>query len=672
MKIIKRVLIAFLLLISFSLVAEPMEVKKEGALTTSAILQNFLPTQLTGGNGMEPSKAVENEGVINTFLDVDGNAVQAIDEQDLRYFDGKYYLYGPTFTFGAFNHAAGVHTGPYIPTIPEESFYRYGGMAIYSSEDLMNWKLETVVNLQDSETGWVYPIKKPRVIYSEATDQYVLWFDNGQSSPENSDGYSSNIYRISTSKTPIGPWSEPTIPTCELDPTLSFVGMDYEFCLGPDGSYYWVCSHNGNQLGKLNKECTGFEEVYDPLPINYKGYFGGIGLFYRDGWWYITSSLMCGNCISAPMVYVMARNPWGPWISPDTMEEDDGKGVIPSFLTDNVGYAQVHSAKSVPDLNGNPQLLIPATHYRSSVTGAPGDGVSQPGDNNLALAGHFYFTVEFEEDGRIKPLKLGDSSEIELAHAVVTTVPKAYEAQLSITKDESVKQEIMLEEGETLSALLPSVFQRTPDNSTSGTRGSGAYFQEPHCNQNLDATLTLSNGVVYRWSIDYRTVRWAPTKVVLPLPEPYKGKGKAVLELSTKATNGGYGVAVCEKDSNSDLFYSWVKDGEETIWPKAEMRIEKMCDMPTIPVITRQPTSLVVEEGMCPSFYVEYKGEGVGFQWLKNGKVIYAPDGWNESDTPVLRLQDVTKEDEGTYSVCVFNSLGAVYSVPVTLDVIEK
>ena len=101
------------------------------ANTSGALIQDFISKDPLGGeDGLPPSPAAPLAyGPINVGLDVDGDAIQAVDENDLRYFDGHYYLYGPSFTCGSFNYAPGVSTGPLIPTKPP-SFYRYCGLTI--------------------------------------------------------------------------------------------------------------------------------------------------------------------------------------------------------------------------------------------------------------------------------------------------------------------------------------------------------------------------------------------------------------------------------------------------------------------------------------------------------------------------------------------------------------
>ena len=94
------------------------------------------------------------------------------------------------------------------------------------------------------------------------------------------------------------------------------------------------------------------------------------------------------------------------------------------------------------------------------------------------------------------------------------------------------------------------------------------------------------------------------------------------------------------------------------------------------PVITKQPVSISSELNGLASFWVEAEGIGLGYRWLKDGEPIYsefsAMSGLgSEASTPCLRLQDLSEEQAGVYTVEVFNGVGSVVSEPVTLTVEE-
>lgn len=658
--------------------------------TDTAQLCNFISGlwEAAGDNGMPTPEAAKISRPINIGLDTDGNAIQAIDEQDLRYFDGKYYLYGQSFSYGTFHYAPGTRQWANTPTTPE-SFYRYGGTAVYSSDDLMNWKYETTIFIED-EDGIIITVKKPRIVYSEATGKYVFWFCGEPPYGISGVPAASQIFKIAVSDSPTGPFKVVGRPQVKSDPTGNAIGADYEICLADDGTAYLVNSHNGYSISRLSPEMDSIEETV-VIAVASGTMGGGVGLHHHNGWWYITSSGGCGNCVSSPFWYIMAKDPMGPWMSPADMSTE--QPLQPAKLLDNVESAQIHGAKSFPDSNGNMNTLIPATHYRRDL-GAP----EASGDNNFAHTGHYYIPLSYDSEGHILPPELKDVEEFPLASEVTATIPAAYEAQLNITATDIfehtdpaetskniryVEQSWELKDGETLAAIMPAVFQRTPDYSDQGTAKPTNHVpaQDTNVNAPLEAELKLPDGTVYDWTIEPGTVRWAPSQVALNLPKAYTGAGQVTLSLKTQGTNGGYGVAVGFKSennryalNNSSYRTYNEKDGGWVERPDAEMLICTSSTPLTAPEITVQPHNVSSMENGLASFWVEAKGIGLGYRWMKDGEVIYSEFSsqsglGTDASAPCFRLQDLTKDDAGVYTVEVFNQVGSVVSEPMTLTV---
>jgi len=626
-----------------------------------ATLTNFIVDDpLAGDNGLPTSPAqTVSYGQINIGIDVDGNAIQAVDEVDLQFFEGKYYLYGPSFSCGAFNYAPGVNTGPLIPTNPR-SIYRYCGLTVYESKDLMNWKLVGGHQyIQDPATGEHWYVKKPRVVYSPKTGLYNMWFLNGQAGLGSS-GKTGKRF-VTQSTTPHGPWGtpfEPVIASGDAGP------VDFALATGPDGKSYMATSHGVLNTMLLNDEKTGTVDHTD-ISVAGNAIGGGIGLSYRNGWWYLTGTNTCGNCLAAKLFYLRARDPHGPWLSP--ANDSPVTPLQPVQLSADSAYAQMKAPFVLPDAKGEMNILLSGTHYRSSPTGAPGTGVNQPGDSNLALSGWYTVPLQFDADGKILPLSTAPSHQFPLARPLTGTPPEPRQANLGIDATKSVSQSWEWTVGPPLAAVLPSVFQRTPDKSASSA--ATAIIQEPNVNAPLLATLQLPDGRSYDWQIDPRTVAWAPEKVVLNLPQAFHGRGRVTLTLSTTATNGGYGVAVGRKGTLLNGQYTAIRSGTATELPQAEMLLSTSPAPLGAPTITAQPQAIRVAAGTPVGFVVEAQGVGLGYQWERDGQVILAPDGYNEWTTAALRLPPVTSADAGTYTVKVFNQAGSVTSVPVTLEV---
>lgn len=632
-------------------------------LRTTAIFNNFISDDpLNGENGLPVSPAIDptRYGPINIMLDVDGNANEATITGDIAYFEGKYYMYSGSFTYGAFDIAPGANMTATLPTKPN-SYYRAGALVIYESDDLMNWKLVSRYYPQDPETGRIYIPKKTRVVYSEKTGRYVMWFANGQGSP-----YSGKW--IMESEKPYGPWTEPRYPDNPLDPTYENLGRDFDIGIGPNGEAWLVRSHGSIDVFLLNEERTGIVECYktgvDTSILN-----GGIGIHYENGWWYITGDHGGGNPIGSNFTYVMAKDPRGPWISPDTGSTE--QPVIPSVLADDAGagYAQPNGSCTVYDADGNYRTFIMFKHYISSPQGAPkADTFAQPGDANMALGGQWFYPLTYSEDGKILPMNITPSSEFPLAEPVETTVPDAYQAALTISNMQSVVQTWIEPEDSVVASIRPSVFQRTPDKGPEKSKDQEP--QEPDVNAPLIAVVTLPNGEELTWELDARTIRWSPQQISLNLPEPVAGGGEFTLKLSTKADNGGYGVAVGPVLSNGTYMHVG-SDGSEHEFPKAGMMLRTYDTVAKTPTIAAQPKSVAVVPGEEIGLLVEAEGIGLGYQWFKDGEIILAPDGYNESDNIIFRRDFVTKADAGKYHVSVFNTAGEVTSDTVEVYIVD-
>lgn len=198
------------------------QAQKNGKSRTSATIVNYIADDPLGGeNGLPPSPVAPLvDGPINLGLDTDGNAIEAVDEQDIKYFDGYYYMYGQSFSCGAFNYAPGVPYDEVLPTT-EPSFYRWCGLVTYRSVDLENWELQSREYPRDEQTGRFVIVKKPRVVFSEATGKYVMWFLNSAGVA----GDDPVKYMIGDS--PTGPWAPPQSPSLVSGVSNSDLSHDF-------------------------------------------------------------------------------------------------------------------------------------------------------------------------------------------------------------------------------------------------------------------------------------------------------------------------------------------------------------------------------------------------------------------------------------------------------------
>jgi len=79
------------------------------------------------------------------------------------------------------------------------------------------------------------------------------------------------------------------------------------------------------------------------------------------------------------------------------------------------------------------------------------------------------------------------------------------------------------------------------------------------------------------------------------------------------------------------------------------------------PVITQPPQSLTVCAGQPATFTVEASGQGLSYQWRKNGLVIGGATG------PAYTIPAASTSDVGDYDVRVTNPCGQVLSLPASL-----
>ncbi|CAA6692478.1 MULTISPECIES: glycoside hydrolase family 43 protein [unclassified Lentimonas] len=132
------------------------------------------------------------------WLDTDGNHINA-HGGGILYHEGTYYWFGEYKIPGKIEiNRAGFD----VTKAPS------GGVSCYSSTDLMNWKNEGVVMPVDyedpaSDIAYGCVLERPKVIYNELTDKFVMWFHlelKGQR-------YSSARTAVAVGDSPTGPFT---------------------------------------------------------------------------------------------------------------------------------------------------------------------------------------------------------------------------------------------------------------------------------------------------------------------------------------------------------------------------------------------------------------------------------------------------------------------------------
>lgn len=105
------------------------------------------------------------------WLDTDGNMINA-HGGGVLYHDGIYYWYGEYKGDSTY----------WNPKVPDWECYRTeaGGVACYSSQNLVDWKFEGVVLPSDtadinSDLHYSNVLERPKVIYNDKTKKFVMW-----------------------------------------------------------------------------------------------------------------------------------------------------------------------------------------------------------------------------------------------------------------------------------------------------------------------------------------------------------------------------------------------------------------------------------------------------------------------------------------------------------------
>ena len=212
-----------------------------------------------------------------------------------------------------------------------------GGVCAYSSDDLYNWKFEGIImknvpNRRVLETDPYFKevyagysseeldnvalalsaeravIERPKLIYNEKTDKYILWFHADGPTATSDSNYAAACAGVAVSDTPFGPYrfvGRYRLNTCPPDqedkyPESKGMARDMNLFRDTDGTAYIIYSSEENltlYISKLNDEYTYL--ATDPekavYGVDFIRLFPGAqreapALFLRDGKYYLMTS----------------------------------------------------------------------------------------------------------------------------------------------------------------------------------------------------------------------------------------------------------------------------------------------------------------------------------------------------------------------------------------------
>lgn len=433
-------------------------------------------------------------------FDLSGNAVDAHDGEIAR-FDGVYYLYGTSYDCG---YEWGNKEAPFC------------GFKVYASTDLRNW--EDKGFLFDAKTalwqtrcnGKTYGCYRPHVIYNQKTGVYVLWINV----------YDNRVgYRVFTSPTPVGPFSEVAEPTLAVNADMPVAGLnngDHDTFIDDDGTAY---------LAYTDWRAKGaiiIEELSDD-------YLTGTGkhvlavtaekteapcLFKRNELYYVVySDPNCGYCSATGSSYKTSRSPLGPWSEPVSISSNSCGGQ-PSFV-------------STLKLDNETIYLYGSDLWNNAA-------------KNEALANYYWAPLEFTETGAIKPLACADIYPAKgggqsIALSQNATGADGFSVSDDIKKDRQYAQLFKAKRSGKLSTLSITLFRnKYPDADL---------VVEVY---NADRNGLPTGEAVFRVGLRPEQLGWSPRNVLVhPGVEVRKGKMYSLV-LRTNSTVGNYGCVTKE------------------------------------------------------------------------------------------------------------------------------
>ncbi|WP_027295355.1 family 43 glycosylhydrolase [Robinsoniella sp. KNHs210] len=237
-----------------------------------------------------------------------------------------------------------------------------GGIHMYSSDDLYNWKDEGIVlrtmedpeqfesdayfrelygNESQEQKDAVFVdldknncvMERPKMIYNDQTNKYVIWFHADGRYPGSDADYGKAKAGVAISDSPNGPFK--LLGSYKLnshnDPNgnLGYDGWegrgsvrDMNLFKDDDGTAYVIYSSEGNQtmyVSKLNDDYTGLKTAPDvavegvDFTRNFEGWSREApAMFkYRDKYYVVTSG--CTGWSPNQAKYAVADTPMGPW-----------------------------------------------------------------------------------------------------------------------------------------------------------------------------------------------------------------------------------------------------------------------------------------------------------------------------------------------------------------------
>lgn len=232
------------------------------------------------------------------WLDIDGNMINA-HGGGVLYYDGTYYWYGEYKGDSTY----------WNPKVPSWECYRTeaGGVACYSSQNLVNWKFEGVVLPSDTEDGnselhYSNVLERPKVIYNDQTKKFVMWLH------VDSHDYAKAAAGVAVSDTPNGKFEY--LGSMRPNDAMS---RDMTLFKDDDGKAYHVYSSEENRTLYISLLTDDYLQPAGQFTRNFIDQSREApAVFKRNGKYYILSS-GCTAWDPNEAEYAMADSMMGEW-----------------------------------------------------------------------------------------------------------------------------------------------------------------------------------------------------------------------------------------------------------------------------------------------------------------------------------------------------------------------
>lgn len=259
------------------------------------------------------------------WLDTNGTPIQAHGGMILNV-DGTYYWYGE-------------HKGK--DNCPGTTRVDIIGIACYTSLNLQDWHYEGLVLKAEpeNEKSILHPrgvCERPKVIYNEKNNNYVLWFHADDGS------YRYAGVGVAVSDSPLGPFL--LIKTMRPN---GFDSRDMTIFKDRDGRAYLFHSSNANKtmyITLLNEDYTDVTSVYNEAMADQEREAPAV-FIHGDTYYMITSG--CTGWNPNPALYASAKNVFSGWklidnpcVGPRARETFQGQSTY------------------VMEINGEPYLML--------------------------------------------------------------------------------------------------------------------------------------------------------------------------------------------------------------------------------------------------------------------------------------------------------------------------